>query len=432
MRQYRRNELRLLDAGDDRKLPAAARAALDLDTEQRSRRSGAGSARSALNWSVPPSLCLSEAISTALDLPVTGNPAQGYYSEPNVPKEPSAMQKIIAYLILVVGGLGLASRCVAQTGVCLTITGGAAQCYGQSNTGVGLNALMALTYLGNPSVPPPPVIGDSNIAAGVNALYTNTGGNNNSAVGYNSLYSNTTGNYGTALGYEALNNSQSGLANIGVGPFAGRNIVQGQLNIDIGSWGSVDESNTIRIGTPQYHRTTYIAGIGNSVVPGGTPVVVNQTTGQLGYAGSSERYKADVHSLGTATDRLSQLRPVSFHIRTDPNGALQYGLIAEEVVKVYPELVIRDEDGTIQGVRYDELAPLLVNELQRQAARIEEEHRAVVALAAQHAADAVKLEAATAEIRNLQQQVGRVNELERQLGIVLDQLKAEDQRVARR
>jgi hypothetical protein len=203
-------------------------------------------------------------------------------------------------------------------------------------------------------------------AIGYQTLFNNTTGINNTAVGYQTLYSNTSGSYATALGYDALNNSQSGLANIGVGPFAGKNIVQGQLNIDIGSWGSADESNTIRIGLPQYHLTTYIAGIGNSAIAGGTPVVVNPATGQLGYAGSSQRYKMDISSLGSVTERHTLLHPVSVHIKTNPNGAIQYGLIAEEVDKVYPELVIRDSDGKIQGVRYDELAPMLLNEVQKQ------------------------------------------------------------------
>ncbi len=90
------------------------------------------------------------------------------------------------------------------------------------------------------------------------------------------------------------------------------------------------------------------------------------SAGQLGVLGSSERYKTDITPLGPRTEKLQQLRPVSFHLKTDPRGTLQYGLIAEEVAKAYPELVIRDGAGKIQGVRYDELAPLLLNEVQQQ------------------------------------------------------------------
>jgi hypothetical protein len=85
---------------------------------------------------------------------------------------------------------------------------------------------------------------------------------------------------------------------------------------------------------------------------------------------SSECPKTGILPVGANTDKLQQLRPVSFHLKTDPNGAVQYGLIAEEVDNAYPELVIRDDSGKTQGVRYDELAPMLLNEVQRQAEEI--------------------------------------------------------------
>jgi hypothetical protein len=206
------------------------------------------------------------------------------------------------------------------------------------------------------------VAGD-NTAVGFKVLYSNAG-INNTAQGYEALTANTTGTYGTAVGYQALINSQSGLANIGIGPLAGQNIVHGELNIDIGSWGAADESNTVRIGIPGYHRNVYIAGIATSQVTGAQVVVT--PSGQLGVLASSERYKTDVRPLDSDADRLSQLRPVSFHLKSEPGGAVQYGLIAEEVDKVYPELVIRDLEGRVQGVRYDELAPMLLHEVQRQ------------------------------------------------------------------
>ena len=228
---------------------------------------------------------------------------------------------------------------------------------GVNNTAIGANALTSNTTASH------------NSAVGATALVSSTTGSGNTAVGDGAMQSNATGNYGTAIGYEALNNSQSGLGNVGVGPFAGKNIVAGQLNIDIGSWGSADESNTIRIGIPQYHLHTYIAGIATTQLTGAQVVVTS--SGQLGVLASSERYKTDITTLGTTSERLSQLRPVSFHLKTDPNGALQYGLIAEEVDKVYPELVIRDLEGKIQGVRYDELAPMLLSQAQKQQATID-------------------------------------------------------------
>ena len=97
--------------------------------------------------------------------------------------------------------------------------------------------------------------------------------------------------------------------------------------------------------------TTFISVIGNSPIAGGLPVAVNAATRQIRYAASSERYKSDISSLGTVTDKLVQLRPASFHVKSDRSGAIQYGLIAEQDAKVYPELVIRDAEGRIQGVR---------------------------------------------------------------------------------
>jgi hypothetical protein len=93
------------------------------------------------------------------------------------------------------------------------------------------------------------------------------------------------------------------------------------------------------------------------------------SSGRLGVLASSGRYKTSIKPIGS-TAKLEQLRPVAFHLKNDPQGALQYGLIAEEVDKVYPELVIRDDAGKIQGIRYDELAPMLLNEMQRQQQKI--------------------------------------------------------------
>ena len=106
------------------------------------------------------------------------------------------------------------------------------------------------------------------------------------------------------------------------------------------------------------------------------------SNGQLGVAVSSERYKTEVAALGADSDRLGRLRPVSFHLKTDPSGAVQYGLIAEEVDKVYPELVIRDNDGRIQGVRYDELAPMLLNAMQKEQEHARAQDEEIGALSA--------------------------------------------------
>jgi hypothetical protein len=260
---------------------------------------------------------------------------------------------------------------------------------GSYNTATGAAALLYNTT------------GSYNTASGRSALHDNTTGVNNTAVGYQALYASTTANYTTGIGYEALYNSQSGLANIGVGPFAGRNIIQGELNIDIGSWGSVDESNTIRIGISPYHAHTYIAGIYSTTGLSGLPVIVT-SSGQLGVDPvSSERFKTGIATMGSATENLSQLRPVTFKLKSDARGTVHYGLIAEEVAKVYPELAIRDQDGRIDGLHYDELAPMLLNEMKKEQTRVD-------SLLVQHEMDAAK-------IASLEQQIARVDSLEREL-----------------
>jgi hypothetical protein len=132
------------------------------------------------------------------------------------------------------------------------------------------------------------------------------------------------------------------------------------------------------------------------------------SAGQLGVLASSERYKTDIKPIGMNTENLQQLRPVSFHLKTDPKGHLQYGLVAEEVAKVYPELVIRDDVGQIQGVRYDELAPMLLNEMQQQRAQMTQ-----------------KIDSQTARIASLEQQLAGIQ-------AALIKLQPKDQLVAQR
>ena len=167
----------------------------------------------------------------------------------------------------------------------------------------------------------------------------------------------------TASGGGALSSNTTGSNNIAAGYQAGFHLTTGNNNIDIGNVGVAGESNIIRIGTKGTHKAAVIAGINTSQVTGSAVYVT--TSGRLGVLASSERYKIAITPIGQSTEKLQQLRPVSFHLKADPKGVLQYGLIAEEVDKVYPELVIRDEGGKIQGVRYDELAPMLLNEVQQ-------------------------------------------------------------------
>src|SRR6266496_1753933 len=227
---------------------------------------------------------------------------------------------------------------------------------GTGNAALGSSALLHLGYGGN------------NTALGANTLAANISGNGNTAVGAFAS-ENTTGNQNTAVGFAALSTLTSGFGNIALGVFAGFNSPSGDNNIYIGNAGA-SESDTIRIGTGQ--SATYIGGIsGTSLV--GVPVVVNEI-GRLGITGSSARFKQDIQDMGQASAALMSLRPVMFRYKpeyADGNAELHYGLVAEEVAKVYPNLVQNDKNGEPFTVLYQELPALLLNEIQRQQRRIE-------------------------------------------------------------
>ena len=241
-------------------------------------------------------------------------------------------------------------------GVGNTATGGVAlqnNTTGADNTATGQEALASNTN------------GIRNTATGSSALQNNTAGTSNTADGAVALYADTTGIRNTATGDAALERNTTGSGNIAVGAAAGSNLTTGNNNIDIGNVGVATDTNTIRIGTKGTQTRALIAGIYTSPVYG-SPVYVH-ANGRLGVAVSSARYKRDIHDMGDASARLLQLRPVSFRYRQDPKGMLQYGLVAEEVERVYPELVTRDDDGKVMGVRYDVIPALLLNEMLKQA-----------------------------------------------------------------
>jgi hypothetical protein len=210
--------------------------------------------------------------------------------------------------------------------------------------------------------------GFNNTASGDGALNRNTTGSNNTASGFNALVANTTGNENTASGRAALVNNTTGSNNIGVGFRAGFNLTTGSNNIELGNEGVGGESGTIRIGTQGTQTKTFVGGIFGSTVTGDAVVVSN--SGQLGIVMSSARYKRDIRDMGNSSDALMKLRPVTFRYRNDPSQQRQYGLVAEEVARVYPDLVGHNADGKVVSVHYHELVPMLLNEVQKQAEQI--------------------------------------------------------------
>jgi hypothetical protein len=254
--------------------------------------------------------------------------------------------------------IGDAALLLNQTGYSNVAVGGSAlqsQFTGTFNTAVGEDALYSEDGASN------------NTAVGAGALTFTVSGSDNTAVGVGALTYNVTGLGNTAIGYESLLKT-TGKGNIGVGPEAGLDVTGGSHNIEIGNVGLSTDSGAIRIGTQGSQTATYIAGISGHHLTGAAVYVTS--SGELGILASSERYKTGIEPMAQRTEKLQQLRPVTFHLKTDPRGDVQYGLIAEEVAKVYPELVIRDKTGRVEGVHYEELAPMLLNEVQKQSEEI--------------------------------------------------------------
>ena len=225
---------------------------------------------------------------------------------------------------------------------------------GANNTASGAHALQGVFGSTN--------TGGNNTATGASALQSNDTGNLNTATGFQALESNSAGNNNTAIGAKALKKSL-GTKNIAIGFQAGVSLITGNNNIYIGNQGAGDEFQTIRIGTAQ--AQTFIAGINGAIVSG-TTVEIDTTTGQLGVVPSSARYKQNIVPMRPHSDKLLQLQPVTFAYKDDAQHATHYGLIAEQVATVYPELVTRTATGEVQTVKYQELIPMLLNELQRQ------------------------------------------------------------------
>lgn len=196
---------------------------------------------------------------------------------------------------------------------------------------------------------------------------------NTTAIGYQALYLSAGGS-NTAVGYEALHSVQSGTSNTALGASAGSSIsFDGSNNIDIANNGVSGDDGVIRIGTQGTQTSTYMAGISGVTVTG-SAVLVN-SSGQLGVQSSSIRFKENVHDMAAASDALMQLRPVKFQYKqaeADGTKPLQFGLVAEEVANVYPELVVRGKDGQVDTVQYHQLPAMLLNEIQKQHRTIEE------------------------------------------------------------
>jgi hypothetical protein len=241
---------------------------------------------------------------------------------------------------------------------------------GDDNVAVGYRALQSTN-------------GDLNVAVGSLALASIGTASANVAVGAQALFSNTLAGGNTAVGFQALSQA-TGASNIALGFGAGSAVTEGSNNIDIGNNGAV-EGDTIRIGVNSgvgSQTACYIAGITAQAATGGVPVVVN-SQGKLGTTiASSERFKQEIKPMNKASDAILALKPVTFRYKQefDPVGVPQFGLIAEQVEKVNPDLVVRDPKGEVNGVRYEAVNAMLLNEFLKEHRKNEEQEKTIAEL----------------------------------------------------
>jgi hypothetical protein len=298
---------------------------------------------------------------------------------------------------------------------------------GLDNTAIGFQALYSNTSGGGnnafgESALFSNISGIRNLAVGSGALLFLTSGDSNVAVGNVALLNSVTVNFNTALGRRALFRNQ-GDQNVGLGFWAGGNLSDGRNNIYVGNVGPVpigSESNTIRIGMQTAttvtagngethlmpaHTTTFIAGIAGAAI-NGRPVMIN-ANGRLGTAPSSARFKDAIKPMDKASEAILALKPVTFRYKKeiDAERTPQFGLIAEDVEKVNPALVARDEQGKPYTVRYDAVNAMLLNEFLKEHRRVQE------------------------QAREIQQQKATISELKNGMETVVARLKEQDSRI---
>jgi hypothetical protein len=240
------------------------------------------------------------------------------------------------------------------------------------NTTGGVNTAIGFAALGNNN------IGSFNTAIGVNALLNNTNGGSNTATGYQALLNNT-GSTNTANGWQALFSNTTGAGNTAIGYFALDGNTTGGNNIALGRFAGMSvttANNVICIGSDgmNVNNSCFIGNIFNATSSGGTAVFIN-TDGRLGTITSSQRFKEGIKPIEQASEELYALKPVTFHYKKeiDPAGMMQFGLVAEDVEAVNPDLVVRDKEGKPYSVRYDQVNAMLLNEFLKQHRKVEEQ-----------------------------------------------------------
>jgi hypothetical protein len=238
---------------------------------------------------------------------------------------------------------------------------------GAQNTATGSAALTSNTS------------GGANTAYGFQALLNNTIGVGNIAIGFQALSGNVNGNLNIAIGGTSLFSNTAGTDNIALGTSAGSNTT-GSNNVDIANPGVAGESDAIRIGQSTHDRT-FIAGIrGRTTGNADAITVLIDSDGQLDTMSSSRRFKHEIRPMDTASQAILSLKPVTFNYKSDNTNTPQFGLIAEDVAAVNPDLVVRDQNGPIYTVRYDAVNAMLLNEFLKEHKKVEEQQARITQL----------------------------------------------------
>jgi hypothetical protein len=255
-------------------------------------------------------------------------------------------------------------------------------------------------------------IAEFNNAHGRNALFSNVDGSQNNAFGDLALELNTSGSFNTGFGDDALFSVTTGSSNTALGDEAGSNLIDGEGNIYIGA--QVQASGTgefefIRIGNDTaftFPYDTFIAGIfGRSNDPGTATTCFVDADGKLASVFSSKRYKHDIKPMDSASDAILALKPVSFHYNSDAKNTPCFGLIAEDVAAVNPDLVIRDKNGEPMTVRYDQVNAMLLNEFLKEHKRVEEQQASISQLKSEMQTIVVQLKEQAAQIQKVSTQL---------------------------
>jgi hypothetical protein len=224
---------------------------------------------------------------------------------------------------------------------------------GHYNTATGSGSLSSNTF------------GFDNTANGAGALPANTTGAENTAIGVSAMYSNKTGDFNTSIGFDALEVNTTGSNNTAFGAGAGNNVRTANNVICIGAGiGGADLSNSCFIGQIRGVTTQNADAV---------PVIID-SAGQLGTASSSRRFKKEIKTMDKASEAILALKPVTFHYKSDTKDTPQFGLIAEDVAAVNPDLVVRDKNGEIYTVRYDAVNAMLLNEFLKEHRKVEEQN----------------------------------------------------------